>query len=222
MEKLFGTDGVRAVAGQFPLDYASIYALSRALVELLKDEDLPSRMIIGRDTRESGAWIEQVLGQGIQEAQGEVVSAGIIPTSAISFLTKKHSFSAGIVISASHNPYQDNGIKIFSSEGMKIPEAWEEKLEKAIHSSEGDVRKDRIGLHPSSDLQQEYIEFLTSRFSHVKLPRHIKVALDCSNGASTEFAPVVFKNLGWCKSGAFHHFTSSFLSKVVKYSMENK
>jgi len=197
MEKLFGTDGIRAVAGQFPLDYASIYTLSHALVELLEEENLPSKMVIGRDTRESGIWIEQALVQGIQEAHGEVVSAGIIPTSAISFLTKKHSFSAGIVISASHNPYQDNGIKIFSSEGMKIPETWEERLENALHSSKRDVRKVRIDLHPSSDLQQNYIEFLRSRFPHVKLPRRLKVALDCSNGASTEFAPVVFKNLGF-------------------------
>jgi len=197
MEKLFGTDGIRAVAGQFPLDYASIYTLSHALVELLEEENLPSKMVIGRDTRESGIWIEQALVQGIQEAHGEVVSAGIIPTSAISFLTKKHSFSAGIVISASHNPYQDNGIKIFSSEGMKIPETWEERLENALHSSKRDVRKVRIDLHPSSDLQQNYIEFLRSRFPHVKLPRRLRVALDCSNGASTEFAPVVFKNLGF-------------------------
>jgi len=197
MEKLFGTDGLRAVAGQFPLDYASIYVLSHALVELLKQEKLQSRMIIGRDTRESGTWIEQALIQGIREAHGEVVSAGIIPTSAISFLTKKHAFSAGIVISASHNPYQDNGIKIFSSEGMKIPEAWEERLERAIHTSNRGVEKARTDFHPSSDLQGEYIDFLSSRFSHLKLPRRIKVALDCSNGASTQYAPAILKNLGF-------------------------
>ncbi len=197
MDKLFGTDGIRAVAGHFPLDYPSIYTLSHALVRLLEEENLPSKMVIGKDTRESGTWIEQALVQGIKEAHGEAVLAGIIPTSAISYLTKKHSFSAGIVISASHNPYQDNGIKIFSSEGMKIPEAWEKKLENAVHQSRRDVQKARFDLPSSADLQQEYIEFLSSRFSRIKLPRLIKVALDCSNGASTEYAPVVFKNLGF-------------------------
>lgn len=197
MEKLFGTDGIRAVAGQFPLDYGSIYALSHALVQLLEAENLPSKMIIGRDTRESGTWIEKALVQGIRDAHGEAVSAGVIPTSAISFLTKEHSFSAGIVISASHNPYQDNGIKIFSSEGMKIPEAWERELEKAINSPEGNVQEAEVDLLSSADLQQDYIEFLYSRFSHIKLPRPFKVVLDCSNGASTEYAPVVFKRLGF-------------------------
>ncbi len=125
MEKLFGTDGIRAVAGQSPLDYSSVYALGKALISLLKEGELKPRVIIGRDTRESGEWLEQALFQGIKEGQGEAVSVGIIPTSAVSFLAKKYSFSAGIVISASHNSYQDNGIKIFSSQGIKISYAWE-------------------------------------------------------------------------------------------------
>lgn len=196
MDKLFGTDGIRAIAGQFPLDYSSVFTLGKALAELLEEEGLPPKVIIGRDTRESGFWLEQALIQGISESKGEALSAGIIPTSAISFLTKKYSFSAGIVISASHNPYQDNGIKIFSLQGIKISDVWEKKLEIAIQTKRQYVRKEKIEITPSS-FGEEYIEFLKSRFSQVSLQRKIKLAVDCSNGASCFFAPKVFKELGF-------------------------
>ncbi len=197
MEKLFGTDGIRAVAGQSPLDYSSVYALGKALISLLKEEKFEPRVIIGRDTRESGEWLEQALFQGINEEQGEAVTAGIIPTSAVSFLTKKYSFSAGIVISASHNSYQDNGIKIFSSQGVKISDAWERKLEKAIKEAPSNVKKENIRITPQSSLGQDYIDFLKSRFSHVNLKRRITVVLDCSNGASSFFASQIFLGLGF-------------------------
>ena len=197
MEKLFGTDGIRAVAGQSPLDYSSVYALGKALISLLKEEKLEPRCIIGRDTRESGEWLEQALFQGINEKQGEAVTAGIIPTSAVSFLTKKYSFSAGIVISASHNSYQDNGIKIFSSQGIKISDAWERKLEKAITEAPSNVKRENICITPQSHLGQDYMDFLKSRFSHVNLKRRIMVVLDCSNGASSFFASQVFLDLGF-------------------------
>lgn len=197
MEKLFGTDGIRAIAGQFPLDYSSVYTLGKALVDLFEEEGLPPKVIIGRDTRESGLWLEQALTQGIRERQGDVLSAGIIPTSAISFLTKKYSFSAGIVISASHNPYQDNGIKIFSSQGTKISDKWEGKLERAIHEERQEVRKENVEIIPCVSFGQDYMDFLKSRFSPVGLPRKIKIVLDCSNGASSFFAPKVFKDLGF-------------------------
>jgi phosphoglucosamine mutase len=197
MEKLFGTDGIRAVAGQPPLDYSSVYTLGKALISLLKEEKLETRVIIGRDTRESGEWLEQALFQGINEGQGEAVTAGIIPTSAVSFLTKKYSFSAGIVISASHNSYQDNGIKIFSSQGIKISYAWERKLEKAITEVPSNVKRENIGITPQSSLGQDYMDFLKSRFSHVNLKRRIMVVLDCSNGASSFFASQLFSDLGF-------------------------
>ena len=197
MEKLFGTDGIRAVAGQSPLDYSSVHALGKALISLLKEGELKPRVIIGRDTRESGEWLEQALFQGINEGQGEAVSVGIIPTSAVSFLAKKHSFSAGIVISASHNSYQDNGIKIFSSQGIKISDAWERKLEKAIIEAPSNVKRKNTRITPQSSLGQDYMDFLKSRFSHVNLKRKIKVVLDCSNGASSLFASQVFLGLGF-------------------------
>jgi len=197
MEKLFGTDGIRAVAGQSPLNYSTVYNLGKALASLLREEGLERRVIIGRDTRASGEWLEQALFQGINDCQGEAVSVGIIPTSAVSFLIKKFSFSAGIVISASHNPYQDNGIKIFSSQGIKISDAWERELEKAIAKASENIKREKIKIAPQSFLSQDYMDFLKSRFSHVNLKRKIKVVLDCANGASSFFAFQVLSDLGF-------------------------
>lgn len=197
MEKLFGTDGIRAIAGEFPLDYESICTLGHALIDLLREEKRPPRIIIGRDTRESGTWIEQALFQGIQEAHGEAVSAGLIPTSAISFLTNKHGFSSGIVISASHNPYQDNGIKIFSAQGTKIADAWEEILERAITESNYKGQRKDVTISPDEEMSHAYIEFLKSRFEGVRLSRKIKIVLDCSNGASSTIAPTLLSDLGF-------------------------
>ena len=197
MEKLFGTDGVRGIAGQFPLDYTSVYVLGQTLINLLQQQRLPPQVIIGRDTRESGAWLEQALVQGITEGQGQAFLAGIIPTSAISFLTKKYSFSAGVVISASHNPYQDNGIKIFSSQGIKISESWENKLERSIREKSKSVMEKKANLSPSVSFGDDYLKFLKSRFQVPFSPPKIKIVLDCSNGASSFFAPKVFKDLGF-------------------------
>ncbi len=196
MEKLFGTDGIRAIAGQPPLDYSTIFCLGKSLITHLKEEGLKPRVIIGRDTRESGEWIEEALFQGIMDAQGEAASAGVIPTSAISFLTKKHGFSSGIVISASHNPYEDNGIKIFSSQGIKIPDAWEEKIEEAIREGSENISHEKANISSQETYGQDYMGFLKERFSHVNFQNKIKVVLDCSNGASSSFAPKIFSDLG--------------------------
>lgn len=154
-------------------------------------------MIIGRDTRESGHWIEQALFQGIEDANGEALSAGLIPTSAISFLTKRRGLSAGIVISASHNPYQDNGIKIFSAQGIKITNDWEELLEQAIIESDHAVQRKDMTISSNKALSDAYVQFLKSRFEGVRLPRKIKIVLDCSNGASSHIAPLIFSDLGF-------------------------
>jgi phosphoglucosamine mutase len=197
MAKLFGTDGMRAVAGQFPLNYSSVCILGEALIELLQEEGLQTHVIIGRDTRESGEWIEQALFQGIREGGGEAVSGGVIPTSAVSFLTKTFAFSAGIVVSASHNPYQDNGIKIFSPEGMKIPEAWENRLENAVWGFNGPIPPESIQIKHEPILEQKYMEFVKGRFTRKGPTRAIKIVLDCSNGASSNIAPQIFQDLGF-------------------------
>lgn len=188
---------MRGVASQFPMDYSTVCVLGEALVNLLQQEGLPPKVIIGKDTRKSGKWLEQALFQGVGSKNGEAVSAGIIPTSAVSFLTKMYDFSAGIVISASHNPYQDNGIKIFSSAGMKIPETWEKRLEDDIQRLQRPVEPEIIPFDPEPTLGQKYTEFLLSRFPEGKNKHNIKVVLDCSNGASSAIAPFVFQLLGF-------------------------
>jgi phosphoglucosamine mutase len=206
MKTLFGTDGIRAVAGQYPLDPDTVGILGRALVELLEEEGLAPRVLIGRDTRESGPLIEKALTAGIVSSRGEAVSAGVVPTSAVSYLTRKHGFSAGIVISASHNPYRDNGIKIFSPKGLKIPDAWELRLEKAIldRREKGTVAIPDRPLHPRSDLVDDYEDFLMERLRDFHVPEELTVVLDCSNGASSVIAPTVFFQLGFRVIPIFH------------------
>jgi phosphoglucosamine mutase len=179
------------------MDYSTVCILGEALVDLLEKEDLPPKVIIGRDTRESGKWLEQALFHGIRSKKGEAVSAGIVPTSGISYLTKKYVFSAGIVISASHNPYQDNGIKVFSSAGMKIPEAWEERLERAVASLHRHIDPQAIDVYPEPTLTQKYTEFLLQRFPENITNRNLRVVLDCSHGASSAIAPFVYQLLGF-------------------------
>jgi len=197
MTKLFGTDGIRAVAGAFPLDPPSIRALGRALASLLREEGLALRAIIGRDTRESGVWMEREIIRGFEKGGGEAVPAGVIPTSAVSYLIRKHSFSAGIVLSASHNPFGDNGIKIFSSAGTKIGEAWEDRLEAAILRGKEAGASDGPEIPARTDFLEDYAAFLEALFPDALRPARLRVVLDCSNGASSAIAPRVFRELGF-------------------------
>ena len=197
MKRLFGTDGIRAVAGRYPLDRTTIIGLAGALVELLQGKGLEPSILTGRDTRESGPWIEELLFQGIEAGGGKAVSAGIIPTSAVSFLTRKHGFSAGIVISASHNPYRDNGIKIFSREGLKISDEWEADLEKTLADRPDKTGKTKPRVAPREDLAEDYQEFLKGQLKHTARKKDLTVVVDCSNGASSAIAPLVFFSLGF-------------------------
>ena len=197
MDRLFGTDGIRSVAGQFPLDYSSVFKLGKGLIDLLRDQGLAPSVLIGKDSRESGSWLNDALFQGIKDASGEAVSLGIIPTPAVSHLTNKHAFSAGIVISASHNPYQDNGIKIFSPQGTKISENWEIQLEEAIRSSQNSNTQEVAEATPDRRLVNEYKDFLKSQFANIRIQKPYKIVLDCANGASSFFAPEIFSDLGF-------------------------
>lgn len=169
------------------------------LIRLLEAEGLAPRILIGRDTRESGPWIEQSVTSGVEAGGGEAISAGIVPTSAVSFLTRRHRFSAGVVISASHNPYRDNGIKVFSSEGIKISDEWELRLEKAILDGKrkAGLLKKGNKVNPRAELADEYEEFLIAQLRKVRVPEDLTVVLDCSNGASSVIAPTVFFRLGF-------------------------
>src|SRR5205823_9932810 len=123
LRKLFGTDGIRGVAGASPLDQETVYAVGRALGHHLPAG--PRRIVIGQDTRESSAWIAATLSAGLHDTGAQTVSAGTITTPGIAYLTRSQKFSAGVVISASHNPWQDNGIKIFGGDGYKLPDSTE-------------------------------------------------------------------------------------------------
>lgn len=196
-KSLFGTDGIRAVAGEYPLTAPFLSALGQALAGLLAEKGLAPRVLFGRDTRESGPWMERAVAAGLARAGAEAVSAGVIPTSAISYLTKTHGFGAGIVISASHNPFRDNGIKVFSPLGVKIPDEWEEELEEAA----GRILESGPGAGAavpfSKTLVGDYTEYLKGRIRMDPGPKRIKVVLDCSNGASSAVAPRIFRELGF-------------------------
>ncbi|MCX6570775.1 MAG: phosphoglucosamine mutase [Candidatus Aminicenantes bacterium] len=195
-KKLFGTDGIRAVAGAFPLDPPTISRLGQALVGLLERKNLGTKVLIGRDTRESGPWMERALARGVRAAGGETVSAGVIPTSAVSYLTKTHGFSAGAVISASHNPFRDNGIKVFSPLGIKIPDAWELELEADVLGGRGRLPGHDLDVAVDPDLAGDYADYLVSRVRLTGSPSGLKVAVDCANGASSALAPRILRGLG--------------------------
>src|SRR5919106_6778736 len=131
MQRLFGTDGVRGKAGAYPLDHETVARLGAALVRAMK-EARPLRFIIGRDTRESGDWIERELGRGVHAEGAAITTAGVIPTPATAYITRAMGFDAGLVISASHNPFEDNGIKVFSGRGEKFTEALEMHVESIV------------------------------------------------------------------------------------------
>src|ERR1017187_7053374 len=130
--RLFGTDGIRALAGQFPLDPITIFPVGLALGHSLRKTTAEPRVILGRDTRESSPWIAATLAAGLRRAHARVESAGIVPTPAIAFLARTHGFHAGVVLSASHNPWQDNGIKLFGADGFKLADAVELAMEDEI------------------------------------------------------------------------------------------
>src|SRR5687768_10498685 len=136
MKKLFGTDGIRGPAGTFPLDDPTIRTIGRSLANHYQTQlQRTPRFVTGRDTRESGGWIEAAFHAGAREAGADCVSSGIITTPGVAFVTKHFQFDAGVVISASHNPYEDNGIKIFSPEGRKMGESTERAIEQDIYSN---------------------------------------------------------------------------------------
>ncbi|MGA8042859.1 MAG: phosphoglucosamine mutase, partial [Terracidiphilus sp.] len=137
--RLFGTDGIRAIAGEPPLDPQTVYAAGVALGHSLRRTSDAPRVLLGRDTRESGPWIAATVAAGLREVGVLVESAGVVPTPAIAYLVRRHGFQAGVVISASHNPWRDNGIKLFGGDGYKLPDAVELAMEEEILHHAGQV-----------------------------------------------------------------------------------
>jgi phosphoglucosamine mutase len=197
MRKLFGTDGIRAVAGEAPLDKRTIYTVGLALAAKLSQSGKPVRVIMGMDTRESGPWIAATLAAGLRAGGAGVASAGILTTPAIAFLARKHGFSAGVVISASHNPWRDNGIKIFGGDGYKLPDEVELSIESEIArvlTTNPSPPTDAVLPEVNETYRAEYIRFLLDAVPGISLDNR-SVVIDCANGAASSVAPQLFESL---------------------------
>lgn len=193
-KQLFGTDGIRGKAGEYPLDAATVFAAGRALGDLLGGS---GRVLMGMDTRESGVEIAEYLAAGLRERGVESVSAGVLPTPGVSFLTPRDGFELGVMISASHNPFEDNGIKVFGPEGYKLPDAKEHVVEQGIlQQIEAGVEPTRTTLETDPTLAQEYLDHLVQAGAPASDLRPLKLIVDCSHGAASKFAGDFFAGLG--------------------------
>ena len=197
--RLFGTDGIRAVAGETPLDPTTIFAVGLALGRSLRKTVAEPKVIFGRDTRESGPWIAATLAAGLRETGVRVESAGVITTPAVAFLARTHGFQAGVVISASHNPWRDNGIKLFGADGFKLADAVELAMEDEIlHHAAQIEAPDPASLPAVEDnpaFQADYIQFLIDCVPGLSLAG-LRIVADCANGAAAAVAPELFRRLG--------------------------
>src|SRR6185312_345019 len=180
MRKLFGTDGIRGVAGEYPLDKKTVYAVGRALGDHLPDG--PRRVVIGQDTRESRGWMADTLAAGLRASKVETASAGVVPTPTVAYLTHTHGFSAGVVISASHNPWRDNGIKVFGPDGYKLPDQVELEIETEIFALlKEDAAADgggkaELSLPGDSTLRSDYLNWLARTIAGAE---RLHIVVDC-------------------------------------------
>jgi phosphoglucosamine mutase len=196
--QLFGTDGIRGVAGEFPLTLESTYLIGRALGHDLVRTNRQARAVIGQDTRESSSWIADRVTLGLVSAGVEVHSAGVITTPGVAYLARSRNCAAGVVISASHNPWTDNGIKVFSGDGYKLPDAHELAIEQEIfallqnpQAESPPAAKPAPSLPGEASLRHAYIEWLAG---NVKADLSgLRVLVDCANGAATAEAPELFR-----------------------------
>jgi len=197
--RLFGTDGIRGVANEPPLTPDLAYRVGRELVATLADQHMSEvvRVVIGRDTRRSGPLLEAAMVAGVLSAGGDCFTVGVLPTPGIALLTRALDAQGGVVLSASHNPFEDNGIKLFSSKGTKFPDAWEDQIERRLKAADAAPRAHgaQIGRLTAYDRSEKYyVDFLCRCF-----PLDLAgttIALDCAHGATYRVAPSVFRRLG--------------------------
>ncbi len=200
MRKLFGTDGIRGVANVYPITADMMVQIGRAAAYIFKNREKRHRILVGRDTRLSGHMIESALVSGICSMGVDVITVGHLPTPAVAFLTTEMGADAGIMISASHNPFQDNGLKIFSGDGLKLSDSMEKKTESVIFSKEmgsmlptaGEVGK----VLTINSAEERYIAHLTDSFPKTLSLNGLKIVIDCANGAAYRVAPFVLEELG--------------------------
>lgn len=195
-KQLFGTDGIRGVAGEYPLDAATVHAFGMALASTARHLSPDPEILIGRDTRESGTWIAEQVAAGLAQRGVRARLAGVITTPGVAYLTRAGDFVAGVMISASHNPYQDNGIKVFGHSGFKLPDAEEHEIEQEIFrlldAGVSETRPDPLAADPGLD--QRYIDYLFST-AQVRFDG-IRMVIDCGNGAASNLAPELFRRCG--------------------------
>lgn len=199
MKALFGTDGIRGQADEFPLDDKSVFALGESLARQLSESlGRRPRLVTGRDTRESGPRIEAAFHAGATSVGAECISAEVITTPGIAYLTRAFEFDAGVVISASHNPYEDNGIKIFSPSGRKIEAAVERAIEADIYAAReagGKIDSQAGSLRSDEGFREAYVLHLIEELHGLDLNRK-RIVVDCANGAASAIAPGLFRRLG--------------------------
>jgi phosphoglucosamine mutase len=204
-KQLFGTDGIRGVPGEYPLDDATLDRVGLALGEYLNANGASSRpsqgvrprVLIGRDTRESGPHIAERIARGLAAAGAEPVSAGVLTTPGVAWLVNREGFAAGVVISASHNPYHDNGVKLISATGMKFPDVVEAVLEETILAlRESFEAESEMQLHDNEQIDDDYLDGLRESALPGAKFAGMKIVLDCANGAASKLAPRLFRSLG--------------------------
>jgi len=198
MKTLFGTDGLRGEAGKFPLDVATVRVVGASLARHLASVSNPAPVIVvGRDTRESGPWIERALVEGATSAGARCRSAGVITTPGVAFLTRTLPADAGVVISASHNPYHDNGIKVFAPSGRKLDDATERLIEADILAGKQPQIAKSINLTDESEnLKRLYLDFLVNEIGNGLSLENLNLVIDCANGSASSLAPDLFAGLG--------------------------
>jgi len=195
--KLFGTDGIRGVAGEYPLDAKTVRNIGAGAAKALKHDSIKALIAVGRDTRESGPMISKNLTASLAASGAEVWDLGVIPTPGVAYIAKHYPVSAAAVISASHNPYQDNGIKFFSHKGTKLSDIVEAKIEQFIAASKPRLTAKKLSnIINKPMLVNEYEAFLKSVLNEGESIKGLRLVLDCANGATSGIAETVFSELG--------------------------
>ena len=194
-KQLFGTDGIRGVAGEYPLDPATVYAFGVALGDDVQKKHTERAVLIGADTRESSEWIAQVTAGGLASRGIAVDYAGVITTPGVAYLTKTGPYAAGVMISASHNPYHDNGLKVFGHTGFKLPDSEEHEIEQEILALRQQAMEPvSSNLTEKPELRAQYLDYLRSTVTASF--EGLKLVIDCGNGAAFQIAPELFRRLG--------------------------
>ena len=194
--RLFGTDGVRGTPGEPPLDERTLARLGAAIVRTRGRVGASNRVLIGRDTRESGEWITGQLARGIESEAARVIDGGLLSTPAVAFLTRDGGFDVGIVVSASHNPFEDNGVKLITGDGQKADDDLEARVAALVADETWAVPDSPVPPVETVGLSEPYIAHTSQLLDGVKVPADLRIALDCANGATSRIAPALLRGLG--------------------------